>query len=48
MRERDKARTFGQDLMRGEHKVGETASLKNGLTHGTTIHPYDGLTSPET
>lgn len=71
------ARTFGQDLMRGEHVVGEgkrkrranaepaggggggwkalnekmaanraklqqTASLKGGLTHGTTIHPYDG------
>lgn len=40
------ARTFGQDLMRGEHVVGqgrtETASLKGGLTHGTTMHPYDG------
>lgn len=23
-------------------KVGETASLKNGLTSGTSIHPYDG------
>lgn len=39
------ARCFGQDLMRGEHVVGETASLKNGLTHGTTIHPYDGSSS---
>lgn len=37
------ARTFGQDLMKGEHVVGqpETASLKGGLTLGTTIHPYD-------
>lgn len=42
------ARTFGQDLMRGEHKVGETASNKNGLTHGTTVHPYDGAESPST
>jgi hypothetical protein len=36
-----KARTFGQDLMRGEHVVG-TPSLKGGLTFGTTSHPYDG------
>jgi hypothetical protein len=42
-----KARTFGQDLMRGEHVVGEggkkrshTASLKGGLTLGTTTDPY--------
>src|SRR5688572_317648 len=47
------ARTFGQDLMRGEHIVGggskmkQTASLKNGLAIGTTIHPYDG-TDPDT
>ncbi len=34
------ARTFGQDLMRGEHRVGETASLKGGLTLGTTADPY--------
>lgn len=42
------ARTFGQDLMRGEHKVGEgkkkrqgeTASLKGGLTFSTTMRPY--------
>ena len=35
--------------MRGEHVVGrETASLKGGLTHGMTIHPYDGSSSPET
>lgn len=35
------ARTFGQDLMRGEHVVGgETASLKGGLTWGTTMSPY--------
>jgi hypothetical protein len=33
------ARTFGQDLMRGEHKV-ETASLKGGLTWGTTTDSY--------
>jgi DNA modification methylase len=39
------ARVSGQDLMRGEHVVGksrQTASLKGGLTLGTTIHPYDG------
>lgn len=42
------ARCFGQDLMRGEHTVGETASLKGGLTHGTTIHPYDGSSSDGT
>lgn len=37
-----KARTFGQDLMRGEHVVGgkHTASLKGGLTLGTTTDPY--------
>lgn len=38
------ARTFGQDLMRGEHRVGggmnkETASL-SGLIHGTSIDAY--------
>lgn len=64
-----KARTFGQDLMRGEHVVGggrvtdsraikdhawqvahlarpqakmQTASLKDGLSSQTTIHPCDG------
>jgi hypothetical protein len=46
------ARVFGQDLMRGEHVVGErkrteTASLKGDLTFGTTMHPYDGQTSGE-
>lgn len=38
------ARKFAQDLMRGEHVVGqnpETASLKGGLTWATSIHPYD-------
>lgn len=39
------ARSNGQDLMRGEHVVGETARLKGGLVHGTTIHPYDGSSS---
>jgi hypothetical protein len=39
--QKGKARTFGQDLMRGEHVVG-TPSLKGGLTFGTTSHPYDG------
>lgn len=43
------ARTFGQDLMRGEHVVGQTgmkpgrkhtASLKGGLTLRTTTDPY--------
>lgn len=43
------ARTFGQDLMRGEHTVKtggdmnkkkETASLKGGLTWGVTNDPY--------
>lgn len=37
------ARTFGQDLMRGEHtvkKTVETASLRGGLTFGTTTDPY--------
>ena len=42
------ARVFGQDLMKGEHVVGETASLKGGLVHGTTIHPYDGGESAAT
>ena len=45
------AAAFGQDLMRGEHVVGggmedkpqaQTASLKGGLVHGVTVHPYDG------
>lgn len=43
MRANEYARTFGQDLMRGEHIVGqkkETASLKGGLTFGTTFNPY--------
>ncbi len=35
------ARTFGQDLMRGEHTVGEKASVPSGLTHGE-IPNYDG------
>lgn len=35
-----KARTFAQDLMKGEHTVGETASLKGGLVYGMTIDPY--------
>lgn len=26
-------------------KLGESASLSGGLTHGTTIHPYDGSSS---
>jgi DNA modification methylase len=34
--------------MRGEHTVGETSSLKGGLTRGTTIHPFDGGESKET
>jgi hypothetical protein len=42
------ARSSGQDLMRGEHTVGETASLKGGLTHGTTIHHKDGSSSEAT
>jgi hypothetical protein len=33
------AATFGQDLMRGEGKI-QTASLKGGLTLGTTTDPY--------
>lgn len=47
-RKRGLARTNGQDLMRGEgtnvlpgKRTPETASLKGGLTHGTTIHLYD-------
>lgn len=43
---RARARSFDQDLMKGEHKLGtsskQTPSLKGGLTLGTTIHPYDG------
>lgn len=34
---RGKARTFGQDLMRGEHVVGQT-----GLTHGATANDDTG------
>lgn len=42
------ARTFGQDLMRGEHTVGaghgradrHTEDLRGGLTHRTTTDPY--------
>lgn len=33
------ARRDGGGLAEGSR---QTASLKNGLTHGTTIHPYDG------
>ncbi len=47
-RGRGLARSFGQDLMRGEgtnvlpgKRQPETASLKGGLSWGTTIHPYD-------
>lgn len=47
-RKRGLARTNGQDLMRGEgtnvlpgRQVRETATEAGGLTHGTTIHPYD-------
>lgn len=39
-----KARTFGQDLMRGEHKVGQgkgKTAVPAGLTHGE-IPNYDG------
>lgn len=42
--------TFGQDLMRGEGKINtkETASLKGGLTWGTTTDPYrKGESAPE-
>jgi ParB-like chromosome segregation protein Spo0J len=35
-----KAATFGQDLMRGEHVVGQTQDLRGGLTHRTTTDPY--------
>lgn len=35
------------DGYRREAKKGETAS-RGGLTHGTTIHPYDGSASPGT
>lgn len=35
-----KAATFGQDLMRGEHVVGQTQDLRTGLTHRTTTDPY--------
>lgn len=34
------ARTFGQDLMKGEHKVGQTANLKGGTTLNLTTDPY--------
>lgn len=53
-RGKGKARTFGQDLMRGEHVVGtsskrkrESASLDGGLTFGTTMDPYRRPTPPE-
>ena len=42
------ARCYGQDLMRGEHVVGETASNRGAMQQGTTIHPYDGGASAET
>lgn len=38
------ARTFGQDLMRGEHEVGaskHSASIKSGTTYGLTTGAYD-------
>ena len=42
-----KARTFDQDLMRGEHQLGaakavHTASLKGGTTFGMSTGAYDG------
>ena len=45
----DKARTFGQDIMRGEHKVGqrpadlppgESRNHKGALTYGVTMQAY--------
>lgn len=44
------ARTFGQDLMRGEHVVQQqTSTLNGGLTFRTTMQPYrdpDGEAGP--
>lgn len=46
MTKKPNARTFGQDLMRGEHvvgttkKKGQTEDLRGGLTHRTTTDPY--------
>jgi hypothetical protein len=48
-----KARTFGQDLMRGEHVVGqrstgntETPDLRGGLTFRMTMNPYKNRKTP--
>lgn len=47
MQERDKARTFGQDLMRGEHILGASAKvdptpIAGGLTIGALATQYTG------